>query len=105
MKYFYLLGCVFFSIKLCAQDITPEIDAKLQLLDKNYITTDILYDRVFPLANLSEFNQVNSDTSQINHFYRAYSEIQRADYNNRWQPVKDVTTNVVVQTNAIPIGI
>jgi len=88
MKQFYLLFCLFFSTTLFAQDITPEVDIKLQLLNKNYVTTDILYDRVFPLANLVEFNQIASDTSHINHFYQAYHELQRADYNNRWSLIQ-----------------
>ncbi|QED37001.1 alpha/beta hydrolase [Antarcticibacterium arcticum] len=105
MKQFYILICLLFSTNFFAQDITPEIDTKLQLLDKNYIITDILYDRVFPLANLVEFNQISSDTSHINHFYRAYSEIQTADYTNRWGTLQTFKANAENETSSIPIGI
>jgi hypothetical protein len=88
MKQLYFFLCLLFTTTLFAQDITPEVDIKLQLLNKNYVTTDILYDRVFPLANLMEFNQIASDTSHINHFYQAYHELQHADYNNRWSPIQ-----------------
>lgn len=104
MKQLYLLVCLLFSTILFAQDITPEIDTKLQLLDKNYITTDILYDRVFPLANLVEFNQGSNDTSHVNHFYQTYGELQRADYNNRWVPIQTFKANMETET-LIPIGI
>ncbi len=70
MKQLYFFLCLLFTTTLFAQDITPEVDIKLQLLNKNYVTTDILYDRVFPLANLMEFNQIASDTSHINIFIK-----------------------------------
>jgi len=105
MKQLYFFLCLLFTTTLFAQDITPEVDIKLQLLNKNNVTTDILYDRVFPLANLMEFNQIASDTSHINHFYQAYNELQRADYNNRWSPIQTFKSNVETETNSIPIGI
>ncbi|HSJ69034.1 MAG TPA: hypothetical protein VK921_15220, partial [Anditalea sp.] len=105
MKQLYLSVCLLFSTTLIAQNITPDVDIKLQLLDKSHITTDILYDRVFPLANLVEFNQINSDTSHINHFYQAYSELQSADYTNRWGSLQNFKTTVENETTSIPIGI
>ncbi|TVZ25131.1 hypothetical protein JM83_0030 [Gillisia sp. Hel_I_86] len=105
MKQLYLLFFLIFSTTLFAQGITPEVDTKLQLLNKNEVTTDILYDRVFPLANLVEFNQLASDTSHINHFYQAYHELQRADYNIRWNPIQTFKANVEAETTSIPIGI
>lgn len=83
MKQFYFLFFLFFSTILFAQDITPEVDTKLQLLNKNYVTTDILYDRVFPLANLVEFNEITSDTSHINHFLATFEELQTAFYTGK----------------------
>lgn len=79
MKHLYFLFFLL-SLSVSAQDITPGVDNQLQLLDKSYITTDILYDRVFPLSNLVEFNKIASDTSNANHFFQAYYELQKADY-------------------------
>ena len=106
MKHIYLF-CLFFVLSqfVSAQIYTQKVDEKLQLLDKTEITTNILYDRVFPMAKLLMFNESAADTSQASHLFQAYSEIQRADYNNRWQPVEDIIANVEAQTNAIPIGV
>ena len=70
------LGCFF--LNSFSQSYTQGVDEKLQLLDKNELTTGILYDRVYPLANLTVFNQTEADTSYVTHFYQAYGELQTA---------------------------
>ncbi len=90
-----------------SQTFTEGVDDKLQLLNKIEITTDILYDRVYPMANLFEFNQTEADTSNVNHFYCAYGELQTADYLTRWNDITALKNEVVLQQqqNKIPIGI
>ncbi|XLS29002.1 T9SS type A sorting domain-containing protein [Flavobacteriaceae bacterium M23B6Z8] len=90
-----------------AQLYTSSADTKFQPLDKSQITTDILYDRVYPMSELPDFNQTAIDTSQVYHFYHAYAEIQTADYTSRWSTVSWLKSNVKVQEqqNKIPIGI
>ena len=46
-------------------------DWKLQNLNKTFITTNILYDRMFPLANVDEYKGIpstNSDTTHPDHW-------------------------------------
>lgn len=51
-------------------------DYKLQNLNKSYITTNILYDRVFPLANVDEYTGLpaatNTDTTHPDHMQAYY---------------------------------
>ena len=50
--------------------------------DVNLIENGILYDRVFPMANLSEFNESDSlNISNNEHFLRAWSELYEASLN------------------------
>src|SRR5438270_13986719 len=53
-------------------------DFKLQLLNKSYVTTGILYDRVFPTSQLDEHSGLpssNNDTVTDERFLQAYYEI------------------------------
>lgn len=113
-----LLLLFIFSISFCAHSQTVEkklaakknpytssINAKFQQLDKTEITTDILYERVFPMADLANFNQTAADTSNVDHYYSAYAELQTADYNNRWGTITTLKNTVTSQAeNQIPIG-
>ena len=73
---------------------TSGVDEKLALLDKSDVSTQILYDRVFPFANLENFNQTQVDTSQVHHYMAAYAELQVADYSNRFNTITQLKTNV-----------
>lgn len=105
MKHFYPLIFLLLPTILFSQDITQEVDAKLQLLNKAPITTDILYDRVYPMADLVAFNSTAPDTSHARHFFQAYSELQHADYNSRWNSLQTFRAAVENQASTIPIGI
>lgn len=52
-------------------------DFKLQTLDKDFITSNILYDRVFPVADIERFKQQDqfTDTTSSRHWIQAYYEI------------------------------
>jgi hypothetical protein len=84
-------------------------DYKLQPLNKNYIPTGILYDRVFPYANVDEhIGDVNStDTTTPGKFMQSYYEMYNASYNtNGW--ISPNNLNTLVDSpfyNAHPIGI
>ena len=52
-----------------------ESDAAFEPLDKSQIPTRILYDRVYPLSRLANFNQGSVDTSSNNHFRQVYDEL------------------------------
>ncbi len=54
---------------------TVIIDSALYHLDKNRVPHGILYDRVYPFAELTELEQ--GDTVGIGYFLQAFSELQR----------------------------
>lgn len=54
---------------------TREVDSIFQYLNKSYITTGVLYDRVFPFALLHVFNTTDADTSFRSHFLQGYYEL------------------------------
>lgn len=58
-------------------------DYKLQQLNKSFINSGILYDRVFPVADIERFKQQNqtTDTSGPRHWIQAYYELYNAAYN------------------------
>lgn len=93
MKNLYLIAllCLFaIPPKLYAQDdlYRHMTDSLFQHLDKSEITTGVLYDRVFPLSRLNQFNLASPDTSNYQHFIQAYSEFYRAAYAPLGQPQK-----------------
>ena len=53
-------------------------------LDKSEVTTGILYDRVYPMANLTGFNQTEADTATARHFYHGYAGLQTARDKHRY---------------------
>lgn len=83
-------------------------DYKLQLLNKSYMSTTVLYDRVFPIANVDGFTGHSSDTSSPAHFVQAYDEIYNAAYNTSGWITPDSLNSLLTNTpekNANPIGI
>ena len=86
-----------------AQNYTDTTDSLLQFLDKKTMQTDILYDRVFPFANLMQ----PKDTSNFEYFRQAYSELYRASY----QPISESVYSLYVENNntrelqTMPIGL
>lgn len=77
---FICLIFVLYCFKLSAQtnwDTLPwkqYADWKLQNLNKSFISTNILYDRSFPIANVNEYKGTpanNTDTTTGNHWIQA----------------------------------
>jgi hypothetical protein len=61
------------SLKIQAQltngNFTSEVDARIKNLSKTSITSNILIDRVFPVAGIQAFNQgTRKDTANVTHF-------------------------------------
>lgn len=84
-------------------------DSLLQHLDKSGVSTGVLYDRVFPVSALNNFNMVVSDTSSTWHFIQAYSEFYRAAYTppSSWKTVKQLKDQIgyAKLQNRIPVGL
>ena len=57
-------------------------DFRLQPLNKSYVTTGVLYDRMFPIAHMDEHTGLltTEDTTSSDHFKQGYYEM----YNNFW---------------------
>ena len=87
---------------------THTADSLFQHLNKNGITTGILYDRVFPYATLHVFNTPYFDTSNIYHFKQAYYELYNAKYDKTdlKKPLTvDKEMEAIKKTGKVPIGI
>src|SRR5260221_10362320 len=82
-------------------------DSMMVNLNKTYITTGILYDRVAALAGLDLFNS-QTDTSNYSLFTQAYFEMFYASYNiTGWQS-PDLTDSLIWDNNVsgiLPIGV
>ncbi|WP_445747796.1 lipase family alpha/beta hydrolase [Polaribacter sp.] len=101
------------SLKMQAQltngSFTDEVDFRLQNISKTPITSNILIDRVFPVAALQIFNQGSRiDTSSYTHFKQSWSELYRASYTKNFISLEELKTHIQnknYQENVIPLGI
>jgi hypothetical protein len=86
-------------------------DFKLQLLNKAFVTTGILYDRVFPISQLDEHSGLpssNSDTVTDERLSQAYYEIYNSSYNITGWKHPDTLDNLIKtkgDNDQHPIGI
>jgi hypothetical protein len=72
-----------FHFKAKAQEkffYAEQADTIFQNLDKNFITTGILYDRAFPLSRFDFYNP-STDTATFKFASQAYYELYQAHYN------------------------
>ena len=85
-------------------------DFKLAQLNKTFISTNILYDRVMPIADIERYKAQENlyDTSSPRHLVQAYYELYNAAYNNTsWLTPELLDSRLdtnKAETNAIPIG-
>lgn len=84
-------------------------DYVIKKFDKSKFATNILYDRVVPLANLLNYSPlIPKDTSNYTHFIQAYYEMFLASFNNTNMKLFTEIKTEVLNKNAlgvIPIGI
>lgn len=83
-------------------------DRAMQHLDKNYVTSGILYDRVFPTAALNSFS--SQESSNFGHWTQAQSELHQAAFDKESSPPSQLMERLITQSIAssggvIPIGI
>jgi hypothetical protein len=87
---FYLLLLLIFASQIgfsqALWDTLPwksYADYRLQPLNKNYVNTGVLYDRVFPIAHMDEHTGLlsNEDTTSSDHFKQGYYEMYNSIYN------------------------
>lgn len=89
---------------------TSLADFRIQYLNKAEITSGILYDRSYPVANVDRFKtQLNTlDTSGPRHFLQAYYELYNAAYNTAgWLSPDDLDKSLdsASRANNVPIGL
>src|SRR6476469_6850565 len=113
MKNIYLmllaLLCLNYNAYSQTYDYTEGTDILLAPINKSYMNTGTLYDRVYPMASLNSFNQTGSDTSNCLHFLQSYSELYRATYSNSSMTTPGFYDSLRVafaySRNIIPIGV
>ncbi len=106
--FFSLLISSLSSFSQTILPFTKSVDSMFVNLNKSYITTGILYDRIFPIAYLNMFNTSESDTSNSDHFTQAYYELYNCAYNSATFVIPDTVDSKIAQTltsGYIPIGI
>ena len=81
-----IFAMTFISLSLHAQTektYTEMFDSVFSVVSRTQATTGILYERVFPFANLVNYNSIFNptvDTSNFTHFIQSYSELYRAAF-------------------------
>lgn len=92
-----LLFVALLSISSFAQDKTYD-------LLKNKTQTNILYDRVY---NLADATKIKNSEITTNYFFQVYHEMQRADFLNRLPELEKVQeqANIGFSKNQIPISV
>jgi len=89
----FMLSMVCSSTTAQFLTFTQTMDSLLAPLDKNRVTTGILYERVKPLANIDLFNITSSDPfiSENSYFRQAYLELYNSTYNTSgWLKPKEL---------------
>jgi hypothetical protein len=83
-KIFFILIITVYTCSLHAQQIqtyTEMFDSLLIHISRTDASTGVLYDRVVPFANITDFTVYPTlDTSQKQYFIQSYSELYRAAF-------------------------
>ena len=72
-------------------------DFRLQPLNKSYVTTGVLYDRMFPIAQMDEHTGLSTteDTTSSAHFKQGYYEMYNSIYNTTGITTPDNLENMM----------
>jgi hypothetical protein len=106
MKKLFLLfaGILLLASHFASAQVPPELnfptyrqdaDAIFSLLDYNKIPTGILYDRVYPIASLQNYNLGLIDTTGYSHFLQSSNELTKASY----RPIAIITPDQLSNYN------
>ncbi len=102
-----LLSSVGLCFALFAQsEYTKAADEALKNLDLSGVNSGILYDRVFPAAQLNTFTA--SDTSNYGHFIQAHAELYDASYAKNLHLKPEQLKGLIKESHRngiIPVGI
>lgn len=95
------------KLDVVPKDYTVVMDSLFRYVNKEQVTTGVLYDRVIANANLVEFNDEKSNkTSSFWHFVQGWSELNRASFNPTIKPAHEIIDKILdKKDNSIDIGI
>jgi len=101
-----LIFTLFISNVYSQETPLNKIDEMLINIDKSSLTTDVLYERVFPFAKLAIFND-RINISNVKHFEQALSELYKASNKQKFTSYKQLRTHYssVDANNIVDIGI
>lgn len=82
-NFFLIITFIIVTIYVKAQTYTHAFDSVFAHISRADATTGILYERVLPFGNLTQYNsqECMPDTSNHTHFLRAYYELCHATFN------------------------
>lgn len=110
---FFLALCMLFSLHTKAQDdgaTAPKLlDSLLVDIDKSLITSDIIYERTTPFANLYNFNSKDTcNTADYSYFRQSLLEMYRASNGQKFISLDSLTVslkNGLLTNNVVDVGI
>lgn len=97
---------VLFIVNLFSQQQLKKIDSMLVDINKSTLTTNVLYERVFPFARLATFND-SINISSVKHFEQALSELYKSSNKQKFTSHKQLRTHYTSNDNKgiVDIGI
>lgn len=103
---FYLVTILLFQISYSQNPPDNKIDSMLVNVDKTLFTTNILYERTYPWANLTHFND-SINMADASFFEQAFLDIRKASNDNLFISLQDLRALYVSDTipNKINIGV
>ncbi len=95
-----------FITNVIAQTTEKSIDSLLVNIDKTELTSNVLYDRVMPFANLAMFND-SINLSNTKHFEQALFELRKASNQQKFVPYRDLREQYssINDYNIVDIGV
>jgi pimeloyl-ACP methyl ester carboxylesterase len=105
-KNILVVFCLFFIFKKAYTQV-PEsnLDEMLIDVDKTTFTSGILYNKVTPIADLSNFNMKNRNVSSKKHFEQALYELYRASNKEKFVSYKELRKKYILNERKVNIGI
>ena len=99
-----------FSIATHAQTIPAgeniSLDQQLNNISQTSVTSGIIYERVIPIANLYNFNKVNTfNTANFPYFKQALSEMRRASNNTKFISLEAFKSLVAANSTANEVDV
>jgi hypothetical protein len=74
---FFLVSLTVFTVSFSQNTTNTKIDSMLVDIDKTSFTSNILYERTFPWANLNSFNE-NENLANADFFEQAFQDVRKA---------------------------